>query len=171
MVELLNQDNDCLSKINGDAYTFLSVKLRTIADNFYLFQFVRMVLDVLTDELSIKLNQGLKSQAEYLEVCRTMLFSNLSMIISDKKLSDLIHKYEGKTIEQYYPSQKVLDFCKNYINSMSEYKSDWFYDIKDYFMKEDRIKTLSDKEIENLKSMGNKEQVKHFMGLVEAVAG
>ena len=103
--KLLNQDNDCLSKINGDKYAFLSSKLKTIADNLYFFQFVRMVLDVLSDELSIELNQGLKSQAEYLEVCRTMLFSNLTGIAySDKKLSDLIHQYEGVTIEQHYPS-------------------------------------------------------------------
>ena len=39
---------------------------------------------------------------------------------------------------------------------MSEYKSEWFYDIKDFYMKEDRIKDMSSKEIEHMKSMGNK---------------
>ena len=166
--ELLNPDNDCLSKINGGAYTFLSSKFRVIADNLYLFQFVRMVLDVLSDELSIELNQGLKSQVEYLEVCRTLLFSNLTGIAySDKKLSDLINQYEGVTLEQYYPSPKVVEFCKSTIHNMSEYKSEWFYDIKDFYMKEDRIKSMTPEEIEHMKSMGNKEQVKHFMGLIE----
>jgi len=34
-------------------------------------------------------------------------------------------------------------------------------------MKEDRIKAMSKKEIKNLKSMVNKEQVKHSIGLAE----
>ena len=47
------------------------------------------------------------------------------------------------------------------------YESAWFYDNKDFYMKEDRIKAMSKKEIKNLKSMVNEEQVKHSMGLVE----
>lgn len=34
-------------------------------------------------------------------------------------------------------------------------------------MKEDQIKTMSDSEIKNQESVGNKEQVKHFRKLVE----
>ncbi len=51
---------------------------------------------------------------------------------------------------------------------MSKYTSDWFYDIKDFYMKEDRIKTMSEKAIKHLEAIGNKEQVKHFRELVEA---
>jgi hypothetical protein len=47
------------------------------------------------------------------------------------------------------------------------YEPAWFYGIKDFYMKKDRIKAMSKKEIKNLKSMVNKEQVKHSMGLVE----
>ena len=40
---------------------------------------------------------------------------------------------------------------------MSEYTSDWLYDIKDFYMKENRIKTMSDEGIEHLEAIGNKE--------------
>lgn len=167
--KLLNGGSEYFSRLNGNAYIFFYVKLNTVADNFYFFQFNRMMLDELSDELSIELNQGLESQAEYLEACRSMLFNNLAMIVSDKKLIDLIHQYKNKTVEKYYPTLKVVNFCKNHIHNMSEYKPDWFYDIKDFYMKEERIKAMTAAEIEGLKSMGNKEQVKHFLELVDQV--
>ena len=48
-----------------------------------------------------------------------------------------------------------------------DFDNDWFYNIKDFYMKEERIKLMSTEEIETLKSMGNKEQVKHFTDLVK----
>ena len=48
-----------------------------------------------------------------------------------------------------------------------DFDNEWFYNIKDFYMKEERIKLMSAEEIESLKSMGNKEQVKHFMDLVK----
>mgnify|MGYP003973998243 CR=1 FL=1 len=50
---------------------------------------------------------------------------------------------------------------------MSEYKPDWFYNIKDFYMKEERINAMPAEEIDALKSMGNKEQAKHFSGLMK----
>ena len=44
---------------------------------------------------------------------------------------------------------------------------EWFYKIKYFYMKEEKIKIMSDEKIEGYKSMGNKEQVKHFMELVK----
>ena len=62
----------------------------------------------------------------------------------------------------------MVEFCKTKINNKSEYKQDWFYEIKDFYMKTDRIKAMSDEEIKNLEAIGNKEQVKHFRELLEA---
>ncbi len=77
--------------------------------------------------------------------------------------------YEDKTVEQYSPCQKVVEFCKTKIGSImsGDFDNEWFYNIKDFYMKEERIKLMSTEEIESLKSMGNKEQVKHFIDLVK----
>ena len=48
-----------------------------------------------------------------------------------------------------------------------DFDNEWFYNIKDFYMKEERIKLMSTEEIETLKSMGNKEQVKHFTDFVK----
>ena len=87
-----------------------------------------------------------------------------------ENLSPLLSEYQDKTVDQYYPCQKVVEFCKAKIESiLSGNPSDyaWFYDIKDFYMKEEQIKTMSTEEIEGLKSIGNKEQVKHFMDLLK----
>jgi len=49
---------------------------------------------------------------------------------------------------------------------MHEYDSGWFYDIKDFYMKEQRIPEMSSDEIETMESMENKDQVEHFVNLV-----
>ncbi len=165
--------------IDGESSKFIAIipaRLSAIADNFEVFQFYRMVVDALTEKLSIPLNQGgiiesLAYQAERLETCRSLLFINISRVKSLDKdyeggLKELLSEYEGKTVEEYYPCQKVVDYCKAQINGMSEYRDEWFYDIKDFYMKEQRIPLMSSDEIEKLKSTGNKEQVRHFMGLV-----
>ena len=185
IVDFLNGESyrKCFSKKNGHAYSFFSIKLKAIADYFRLFQFNRMVLDILTDKMAIPLNnpnkkigiESLKNQTKNLEFLRDLLFWNINrLIFSDtdlkESLSSLLSKYQNKPVEQYYPCQKVVEFCKAKIDSiMSGNPSDdeWFYDIKDFYMKEERIKQMSEEEIEGLKSMGNKEQVKHFMDLVK----
>ena len=118
--------------------------------------------------------ESLKTQAEHLEIFRDLLFLNLVRITSSNKdlkknLSPLISEYQAKTIEQYYPCQKVIEFCKTKITSImsGDFDNEWFYNIKDFYMKEERIKLMSTEEIETLKSMGNKEQVRHFTDLVK----
>lgn len=171
--DLLNGDCEYFTGIEN-AHTFLKTRLNTTVDYFYSFQFSRMMLDVLSEKLSIPLNHELKVQAEHLEICKSILFDNLNMIAYsknnlDERISKIFNKYENKRVEQCYPSAKVVEFCKSYINNMSEYTSGWFYDIKDFYMKEDRIKAMSKDKIKNLESMGNKEQVEHFRELVDAV--
>jgi hypothetical protein len=168
-----------LSKVNG-TYAFISTKLEILADRFRVFQFNRMVLDILSDKLTIPLNHGnekigmesLISQAEKLEVFRDLLFCNLIRVTNlnkdlKKRFSALLSEYQDRTVDQYYPCQKVVEFCKSKINKTSEYSPEWYYDIKDFYMKEEKIKEMSAEEIESLKSMGNKKQVKHFMDLVK----
>jgi len=173
----------CFLKEYGHAYSFFSIKLKAISDCFWVFQFYRMFLDILTDKLAISLNnpnekigiESLKTQTKNLEVFRDLLFWNIFQLTSADKelkesLSPLLSKYQDKPVEQYYPCQKVVEFCKVKIDSiMSGNPSDdeWFYDIKDFYMKEERIKEMSADEIESMKSLGNKEQVKHFMEIVE----
>ena len=164
------------------AYSFFAEKLNTMADRFQLFQFYRMILDILSDKLAIPLNnpnekigmESLKEQAEKLEIFRDVLFLNLVRISSSNKdlkknLSPLFTEYQAKTVEQYYPNEKVVGFCKTKIGSImsGDFDNEWFYNIKDFYMKEERIKLMSTEEIESLKSMGNKEQVKHFTDLVK----
>ncbi len=172
----------CFSEEYGHAYPFFAEKLNTMADRFRLFQFYRMFLDILTDTLAIPLNnpnekigmESLKTQTEKLELFRDLLFLNLVQITSSNKdlkknLSPLISEYQAKTVEQYYPCQKVVEFCKTKIVSImsGDFDNEWFYNIKDFYMKEERIKLMSTEEIESLKSMGNREQVKHFTDLVK----
>ena len=169
----------CFSK--GYAYSFFSTKFKAIADCLSLFQFYRMVLDILSDTLAIPLNnpnekigmESLKTQTEKLELFRDLLFLNLVRITSSNKdlkknLSPIFSEYQAKTVEQYYPCQKVVEFCKTKINNImsGNFDNEWFYNIKDFYMKEERIKLMSTEEIESLKSMGNKEQGKHFADLV-----
>ena len=170
----------CFSK--GYAYSFFSTKFKAIADCLSLFQFYRMILDILSDTLAIPLNnpnekigmESLKNQAEKLEIFRDVLFCHLiqiSFLNKDlrKNLSPIFSEYQAKTVEQYYPCQKVVEFCKTKINNImsGNFDNEWFYNIKDYYMKEERIKLMSTEEIETLKSMGNKEQVRHFTDLVK----
>jgi len=170
----------CFSK--ESAYPFLSIKLKAIADYFSLFQFHKMFLNILSDKLAIPLNnpnekigiESFKAKTENLENFRGLLFDNLSRITySDKNLdnclSSLISEYEDKTVEQYYPCQKVVEFCKTKIGSImsGDFDNEWFYNIKDFYMKEEKIKLMSAEEIKSFKSMGNKEQVKHFTDLVK----
>ena len=164
------------------AYSFFSMKLKAVADCLSLLQFYRMILDILSDKLAIPLNnpneeigmESLKEQTEKLEIFRNVFFLNLIRITSSNKdlkknLSPLISEYQAKTVEQYYPCQKVIEFCKTKIGSImsGDFDNEWFYNIKDFYMKEERIKLMSTEEIESLKSMGNKEQVKHFTDLVK----
>ncbi len=171
----------CFSE--GSANSFFAEKLNIMADRFRLFQFYKMFLDILSDKLAIPLNHGgleiglesLKAQTEKLEGFRDLLFCNIIRLTSsnknlEKKLSGLLSEYQDKTVDEYYPCQKVVQFCKTKIESIlsgdpSDYE--WFYKIKDFYMKEERITKMSAEEIESLKSIGNKEQVKHFMKLVE----
>jgi len=164
------------------AYSFFSIKFKAIADCLSLFQFYRMVLDILSDKLAIPLNnpnekigmESLKEQTEKLEIFRDIFFCHLIRITSSNKdlkknLSPLFSEYQAKTVEQYYPCQKVIEFCKTKIGSImsGDFDNEWFYNIKDFYMKEERIKLMSTEEIESLKSMGNKEQVKHFTDLIK----
>ena len=90
-----------------------------------------MVLDILSDTLAIPLNnpnekigmESLKEQAEKLEIFRDLLFLNLIPITSSNKdfrknLSPLFSEYQAKTVEQYYPCQKVVEFCKTKISNI-----------------------------------------------------
>jgi len=162
--------------VNGFDFDFFSLRIEMMSNASSFFQFYRMILDVLSDYLAIPLNQGyeeiglysFKHQAGSLEIYRRMLFRNLKRIaFLNNELSDLVSEYKEKTIEQYYPSSKVVDFCKTKITNMSEYSPEWFYDIKDFYMKEERIKDMPAEEIEHLESVGNKEQIRHFKKLVE----
>jgi len=172
----------CFSEEYGYAYSFFVEKLSTMADRFRLFQFYRMVLDILSDNLAIPLNnpnekigmESLKTQTEKLEVFRDVFFCHLIQLTSSNKdlkknLSPLLSEYQAKTVEQYYPCQKVVEFCKTKIDGImsGNFDNEWFYNIKDFYMKEERIKEMSAEEIENLRLIGNKEQVKHFIDLVQ----
>jgi hypothetical protein len=164
-------------------YTLLSRYLKSISERFQQFQFYKMLIDILSDKLAIPLNndwielgiESLKVQTERLGIFRDLLFLNLFRITSvnedlEEKFSPLLLEYQEKTVEEYYPSETVVEFCKSKIASIisEDFPDiDWFYEVKDFFMKEDIIKKMSSEEIESYKSMGNKEQVKHFMGLVK----
>ena len=142
-----------------------------------------MLLDILSNKLAIPLNNGnkeigfqsFKTYAEYLEMYRDTLFNKITSIIYlsknfNKKLLILLDQYSDKEVKQYYPSFKVIEFCKTKIDSsISKYPPDFkcFNDIKIFYLKEDRIKVMSAKEIKILKSGGNKEQIKHFMSLLK----
>ena len=148
------------------AYSFFSMKLKALADCLSLFQFYRMVLDILSDNLAIPLNnpneeigmESLKTQIEKLEIFRDVFFCHFIQITSSNKdlkenLSPLLSEYQAKTVEQYYPCQKVVEFCKTKIGSImsGDFDNEWFYNIKDFYMKEERIKLMSTDEIETLK--------------------
>ncbi|OQY00634.1 MAG: hypothetical protein B6I26_07390 [Desulfobacteraceae bacterium 4572_130] len=81
-----------------------------------------------------------------------------------------MEQYRDKAVKQYYPSFKVIEFCKTKIDTtVSQYPPDFncFDDIKDFYLKEDRIKAMSAQEIKIVKSAGNKEQIKHFINLLK----
>jgi len=175
-INQIDDSNGVGIEVNRFGLNILSVRMEMMSNAISFFQFYRMILDALSEYLGIPLNQSyeeiglysFKHQAGSMEFSRQLLFRNLKRFASsNKELSDFISEYKDKTVEEYYPSPKVVEFCKNRITNMSEYTADWFYDIKDFYMKEERIKEMSSEEIEHLRSAGNKEQVKHFMGLVE----
>ena len=97
---------------------FFSIKLKAVADCLSLFQFYRMVLDSLSDNLAIPLNnpnekigmESLKTQTEKLEIFRDVFFCHLIRLTSSNKclkknLSPLFSEYQAKTVEQYSMSK------------------------------------------------------------------
>lgn len=89
----MNESSEYFAGIE-DAHTFFTASLNLTINYFYSFQFSRMMLDVLSEKMSIPLNHELKDQAEYLEICRSILFDNLIRITYSALLDTNFHPHK-----------------------------------------------------------------------------